>query len=273
MRLRATNGKLVYESDYTYLVRADSAQQNRIQIILTPGLPIPLVTVRDAAVCKSVDAARDEKNATLWNVKATFSSEIEEGTQQAAGPGSEPDDPTTWIPIRELQYERISEPQWQDRSYIPITNSAGQAFETAVIFTRFIPIWEFWQFDPLSVTDEIQIERNELVNEATYKGRDPDTLLLILGKSTVGFYYGHRIRLTQYFLKYNVKTWKLFIPDVGVEYLDSAGALKAFTDDDDPPHRILGNLDGAGGKVPSGDPPFMLEFDQYTPSDFSFLKI
>ena len=68
MRLRSAQGRLVYEFDYTYLVLADSKFQERYEILLTNGLPIPQVHFKDSAVCQSSDAQRDSINPLLWHV-------------------------------------------------------------------------------------------------------------------------------------------------------------------------------------------------------------
>jgi hypothetical protein len=88
--------------------------------------------------------------------------------------------------------------------------------------------------------------------------------------SVVGFYYGQSRRLTRYSLRYKKDTWKHKRQDVGTVYL-AAGVHEPYLVKGSV---ILGGLDGAGGKVTPGDPPAILEFDQYDAVAFdSFLRV
>jgi hypothetical protein len=116
--------------------------------------------------------------------------------------------------------------------------------------TRFIPIWSFFQFEAPTVTDETIIGRNEVVNSGTFKGRAAKTLLCTIVKSTIGFYYGQKLRFTQYELRYNVRTWQL-------KRLDMASDGTA--------------LNGAGAA--SAGAPAILTFDQFATDSFSFLRV
>lgn len=275
-RLRSSDGAPVFESVYHFIVKADSKTASRASILATAGLPQlgDIDAGSSLGVCRSSVAVQREDHPLYWDVTCEFSTEVKE-SQDSQNPGS---DPTTWKPVYETKFERIQEVVTEDASGVAIANSAGQPFENGMTRTRSIPVWEFFQFEPSTVTDEQVIDRNETVNNATFKGRAAHTLLLCVQSSVIGFYYGARLRFTHYALKYNKATWKHKRLDVGTVYLDT-GDQVPYLDagdpgNDIPPGVILGGLDGSGGKVAAGDPPAILEFDMYTPIDFSaFLRV
>jgi hypothetical protein len=237
-------------------------------VLATSGIPQVGITVSSggAAVCRTVDAVRREDQRLLWDITATFSSDVDErqATQAITG------DPTAWIPIYETKFERLQEIATKDEAGTAIANSAGQPFENGIIRARFIPIWEFFQLEASSVSDETVIERNETVNDATFKGRAQHTLLCTVLSSVIGFYYGSKRRLTRYCLRYNSKTWKHKRLDVGTVYLNG-GVHSAYLDDDG--NVMLGGLNGAGAKVTPGTEPAVLEFAMYPEVTFSsFLR-
>lgn len=279
-RVRSRKGNLIYEHDWEATVRADDKYQEDYEILATPGVKRVNRDMHGNAICKTCEATRDAVNATLWHIKASFSSEVEEGTSPSDP--NKPDDPALWIPVRETIFEKKPKPLREDKvTGLPIVNSAGLPFDGVIHVDHIIIVWEFWQFEFLTdvtinnfayegVTDEILSERNEKVNEGVFKGKEPKTLLLTVGKSTVGFFYGFRRRLTQYFLKYDPDTWTEKIPDVSThEFV--GGVLVPIFDDDG--NLILKGLDGAGEKVADGDPPAILERNKYAVSEFEFLHI
>lgn len=263
-RIRTSRGRLTYEEDWEFLVKSDSRFEDRNVVLGTVGLPIPLVSIRGSMVCRSLDVKRREEQPMLWDCAASYSSEVEENQG-----GSQGGDPTTWVVVRETKFETLTEIAYRDRLNVPIVNTAKAPFETLPMFKRLIPVWEFWQFESLAVTDEILADRNETYNENDYKQKAAFTLLCNVGSSSVGFYYGFRRRLTQYTLKYNWKTWKLRIPSVGTHEL-IAGVLTPIYKGGE---LTLKGLKEDGTKVGDTETPFLMSFDEYQPSDFSFLRI
>lgn len=266
----SSNGMPVLNETYNFIIESDSKNTSRIDILYgTPGFPRVNQTVSayGLAVCKGTDANRRGDNPYIWDASATFSSEVEEG-QDNQDPNS---DPNIWVPVYETKFERLQEVVTKDFANVAVANSAGQPFQTGLTIGRFIPVWEFYQFEPATVTDEQLIERNETVNTASFKGRAAKTLLLTILSSRVGYYYGQRRRLSQYSLKYNVRKWTHKRLDVGTVYL-SGSDLKPYLDADGRTV-ILGGLDGSGAKVASGSPPATLEFDIYDDISFSFLRV
>lgn len=267
--IRSSSGVPVLDETYNWLVRADSVTESRQTVLGTAGIPQVGIT-RSAggiAVCRTCDAVRRTDQRLLWDVSATFSSEVDErqNVQSVSGNATE------WIPIYETKFERMQEVVTKDAAGDEIANSAGQPFETGMMRSRFIPIWEFFQFEPETVSDETIIDRNETVNSAVFKGRAAKTLLCTVMSSVVGFFYGSRLRLTRYSLRYNSKKWTHKRLDVGTVYLDG-GVHKPYLDSSF--NVILGALNGSGGKQPIGTAPAEREFDMYTAVSFaSFLRI
>lgn len=267
--IRSSGGIPVLDETYHFLVEAESRFTSRIEVLTTPGLPVTnrSVSAYGFSVCKSKSATRREDQPRMWDVTCEFSSEVDESQDQ-----QDPEtDPEQWKPIYETKFERMEEIVTKDVDGDAIANSAGQPFENGLVRPRFIPVWEFFQFESATITDEQVIERNEVVNSTTFKGRAAKTLLLTVMSSVVGYYYGAPRRLTQYSLKYNVRNWRHKRLDVGTIYLNS-GERKAYTDFEG--NVILGGLNGAGGRVLAGAAPAVLEFDQYPSTDFStFLRV
>lgn len=265
--LRSSNGAAVFDETYSYTVVATNKDEPYAAIITTSGLPVVGVTTSGYGICRSLSANRWEQNPLYWTVSAEFSSEVEEN-QSSQNPTS---DPLTWLPVYETKFEKLSEIATKDKAGTSIANSAGQPFDTGITLNRFIPVWQFFQFEPITITDEALIERNETVNSAVFKGRAAKTLLLTVVNSTIGFYYGRKIRLTTYQLRYNKKKWTHKRLDVGTVY-KSGSDLLPYTDKSGAV--ILGALNGSGGKQTVGTPPAVQEFDQYDELNFStFLRV
>lgn len=270
-RIRSRQGMPIYEVTYSYIVRADSVYQTELEVMQADGLPLVNITPdpTGVAVCQSKSCTRRTDAALLWDVVCEFSSEIEEGQKSQGGAPEPGSDPVVWVPVYETKYERLQEVVTKDQSGNAIVNSAGQAFETGLTITRHIPVWEFFQFEPATVTDEDIIDRCETVNSTTFKGRSAKTLLCVVLTSVIGFYYGYRLRLTQYQLKYNPRDWQHKRLDVGTQY-KSGTTLLDFTSSDG--SIMLGSLNGSGAKQAAGTAPAIRTFDQYATNTFSFIR-
>lgn len=268
--IRSSGGVPILDETYHYLVRMAAVTADRVDALSVSGIPQVGITQSAGgyAICRNVDAVRREDQRLYWDITATFSSEVDErqGTQAISG------NPTEWVPIYETKFERLQEVVTKDASGVTVANSAKQPFENGLARARFIPIWEFYQFEPATVTDEQVLNRNEVVNSVIFKGKAVKTLLCTVLSSVVGFYYGNRRRLTRYALRYNEKNWRHKRLDVGTAYLEG-GQLKPYLDSTKS-QVILGGLNGTGGKVAVGTEPTVLEFDLYTEVDFStFLRV
>ncbi len=265
-RLRSTKNGPVRDTTYEFLVRADDAYEPEAAIEAATGLSLNTFAVGLGFV-KSLSSTNDDANATLWTVTAEISTELEDDSN-SDGDGN--DDPTAWTPVYRTQFERIQEVSTTDVNGDTIANSAGQPFPNGITIARYIPIWDLYQFEAASVTDETIIGRNEVVNSGVFKGRGVKTLLCTVVTSEIGYYYGRLLRFTNYQLRYNSKKWTDKRDDVGTVYKDGS-SLKAYLDADS--NVILGPLDGStGAKASAGDPAGVIEFDIYPSASFSFLR-
>jgi hypothetical protein len=268
IRIRSAGGIPQIDETYVFLVKSDNKNNSRFNISQTPGLPKVNITPSSfgLTICKSKDCVRDENNPLYWEVTCEFSSVVEEG-QDSQDPNT---DPTAWVPIYETKFERSQKVVVKDFAGVAVATSAGVPFDNGLTISRFLPIWEFYQFEPASVTDETIIERNEVMNSSAFRGRAINTLLCTVTSSKIGYYYGIPLRLTQYSLKYDPLGWEHRRLDVGTVYKDGS-TLKDYLSTDG--SVIRGGLNGTGGKVAVGSPPAILTFEMYDSKDFnSFLR-
>ena len=261
------NGKtLVYEESYKFFVQTDDPSTTRYEVLSSNAVPKVNVTIGGGGftVCNSVDAERDEDNATIWHVDATFSSDIQEDNSGANE--SQSGDPTTWVPIAELAFETFTEVSYTDAAGNPFDNSAGIPFASGIPLVRTLTRYDFAQFEPSTTSIDTIADRNETVNAGSFKGRAAKTLRLQVKGATLGFYYGYRVWRVNYSLTYKPDTWKFKVLDVGNTYLDT-GVFKPYLDDEG--NRMVGPLNGSGGKATTAS---ILEFDKYDDISFSFLR-
>jgi hypothetical protein len=265
------SGEVTIDETYIYTVQADSKSDTRLYVAACPGLPIvgQTLSAGGLAVCKSVRGQRRQDNPLIWDFTCNFSSEVDENNDQQPGT-----DPETWVPVRKTIFERQEYPSFVDAEGKHYQTSAGEDFRDHMMQTRWLLSWEFTQFESASITDEQLMDRNEVVNESTYKGKSPKTLLCRVMESSLGFYYGQRRRLTKYRVTWKSNKWTDRVPDRGTYYLNGSGNKIPFVDFAG--NIILGNLNGNGGKLAETNPPTdpqILEFDRYPVSDFAFLRI
>ncbi len=273
--LRSRRGVAVLDETYSYLVRSTAKDEDYLNVLSTEGLPMVGISPSPTGLgrCRSKVAERNAENPYYWVVKCDFSSEVEENESSNQGTDNpQQANPTAWLPVYETKYERLQEQSLVDINGDPIVNSAGALFPDGVTRTRKIPVWEFFQFEPADVDDEEMVDRSETVNSVEFKGRAAKTLLLTVLSSVVGYYYGQRLRFTQYQLKYKKDKWTQKRADVGHFYIDGTERVP-YTDGSE--NVILGPLDGTGDKTALvTDKPAVLEFDVHDELNFStFLRI
>jgi hypothetical protein len=263
-----SNGQTVVEESHNYIVEADSKFDTMYVVAQCPGLPQVGLTYSSSglAVCKSVTGNRRPDNPKIWDFTCNFSSEVDQNTSNPVGPNT---DPEAWIPIRRTLFEKIETQEFKDLVQPDgqvIANSAGEPFANGITRIRHIPVWEFDQFEPITISDIAIIERSETVNDATYLGFAKHTLLCRVMDSVVGFYYGRRRRLTKYRISYNARTWYLDILDHGNYYRDANWKKVSFVTDD-VGRDFVGFLNGFGGKLDTNPPG-----GQLNPSDFKYKR-
>lgn len=273
--VRSSKGMPILDETYSFIVISTTTNEDYLTVLTTPGLPIVNDTLSPSGYgrCRSLTAEKMPENAKYWKVVVTFSSEVDENANTDQ-PSNNPQasNPTIWVPIYETKFERLQEVCSVDVDGTPITNSALAPFPEGITRTRKIPVWEFFQFEPATVTDEQIIDRSETVNSLDFRGREPKTLLLTVLSSVIGNFYGTRVRLTQYQLKWKKDNWQQKRADYGYFYIDSPDR-PPYTDQDG--NVILGPLNGLGLKTTNvTDAPAVLYFDMYEELDFNdFLRV
>jgi len=222
------NKQLVVNETYNYKIRVSVSggttylDVDRAGILNTVGLPIPRLSTSPSGMgtCTNTSATRDPQNVSIWNVKATFSSSVEDNSQD-----SDPStNPTTWVPLRETYLEAFDTVLFKSVNDKPLVNGAAVPFANAQSIPKDNIRWDFAQFESSSVTDEYIADRNNKLNNASYKGRAKHTLLLKIRSSVVGRYYGSLRRLTEYSLVWNPDNWHRKIANVGNSFRVVEGA-------------------------------------------------
>lgn len=213
--LKIKSGRMVREETIEWFLTADNINPNKNEFLSIPGFPIPNSTSSSfAGVCTAVSVDRIVGNRFMWSVKATFSSDIQENSGGDGG-----GDPEAWVPVREVTLEPFDVFRTKDLDLKPFTNGAGVPFDSAPPTTNDLVKWDFFQFEPITgpnaVTDTGLSARNMVINTNPFVGCAADTLLLRIRKSSVGYFYGARRRLTEYSMTYNPNTWHEELPNVG----------------------------------------------------------
>lgn len=279
IRCNYSGGVISREEDWHYNVMADDRNQDRSAILFsTPGLPLIGVTVLNGMLCVGGDAQRDPDNALLWRVSLTFSTDVGQDDPNNNG-NQQGGDPTLWVPVRRTMWEYKEETSDTDASGNPIVNTADVPYETRMVRRRKLPVWEFTQFEPLSVTDDIIVSRQESTNNATWptgSGRAAKTWLCTVIDSSVGFFAGFRCRVTTYRLVYDFKKWTDKRPSIGYLYKSSSNRF---------PYVVRGQviqgpltstgdrvLDESGATI-AGRTAAISEFDLYPSINFNFIRI
>ena len=273
--IRSRRGTPVYECQYSWIVVATAKDEPYTNVLSTTGLPLVGITADPTgyAICTAKNATRRAENPLYWDVVCDFSSEIDDGSGSNGDPTS---DPTTWVPLYETKFEMINEIVQVDYAGNPIQNSVKQPFNGITVF-RTIPVWEFFQIEASSVTDNTVLSRTNVVNSASFtRGGSTyaaKTLHCTVLSSVIGRYYGTLRRLTQYRVKYNDKKWTLKLLDCGTRISDGAGGYTAYYADASTPVKdftvINGPLNGSGARTTTAA---TLEFDMYNAVSFSFLR-
>lgn len=217
VQLSTKKGLLTVNETYNYFVQTDNKWVDRFNVLTTPGLPIPGVTISPSnlGVCKSMNAERMENQPLIWKVTATFSSEIEDNS----GGGSPGTDPEAWVPVRETHLEPYEEVMLVDKDNKKFVNGAGLPYEAGIPTPKDNIRWDFFQFESPLVTDEIVSTRNNKLNDAAFKGKAKHTLLLKVRRSTLGWYYGKRRRLTEYSLTWKEDNWHTKLANWGDTFM------------------------------------------------------
>ncbi len=241
---------LAFRSSVKFLVVSDELNVSREAVLVTTeGLPI--VGLRYGAfdaVCVSMNAERKPENPYYWDVTCEFDTSQENQKQNPANPSP---DPTSWLPVFKIDgFETMEKVLTLDEAGSPIVNSVGDQFETPLMATRLICYFSFIQYEDPSQDIDVFLERNDVVNETAFAGRDPRTLRLNVISAELGTYGTYAAWKTGYRVSYDRETWDVKILDYGSSHF-VGGDKKPYLDDDGM-YKIYGKLDGAGAKT-SGD--------------------
>lgn len=278
--------------------RIDS-YSTRMKILYDNGglLPLPGITVlTDGSICMGLEAERHEKNPRYWEVTAEFG---ENETKQKAPGGDNPNpNPTTWIPVWELDYKVEDFFDVVDARGLIYRNSLGKPFDGGLRRGKMIACWSFFQYEQDILTEDQVTARNEICNAFDFKGFKKHTLLLVVKGSARGIYNGYPARRIDYEIQwkkgkqggFKVTTdavtwtdapatefsgWRELTLDVSPFHLVD-GDAKQYREKDGQP--ALANLNGAGqwaGKAGSGfqNPPALLAYEPFPLVNFSsFLR-
>lgn len=273
---------LKFKETYKFLVVTDSTSVTREEVLLdTPGLPIVgLTSISNNLVCTSKSAERNATHPLYWDVTAEFESEEEQQKQDENNPS---DNPATWLPIFKVDSFETKERVIFTDFATPvkrICNSAGQPFDQPLTKKLTFCVVSFTQFEDGGVDIQTIMDRNMKINDARFyfgnsaAGAAAKTLLCQVTSAELGYYNRYRCWRVGYKITYDPSTHNEKILDVGTSYVDG-GVLKPYMDEQNQ-FRIVGFLDGSGGKLArnSATNAVTRDFQTYDDIDFSsFIRV
>lgn len=264
---------VIINETYEFLVEADSRTETRQSIVFdTPGLPtVGLFYPSVGLVCRGKSARRRTDNAQYWDVTCKFESGRE---QQQVDPEntSDPENPTTWIPLFSIDgFENKQRPLITDKNGKKVVNSANQKFETPLVEIVQLPCFSGFQFENPAQTLQQIMTRNEIMNSATVTSPRlgvcaAKTIKCNVTSAVYGVFGNTACWKVGYRFCYDRDTWIVPMLDVGSIYLDS-GNPKPYYDDTNT-IRIVGNLNGTGGKRSMSLSPLTTDFENLRSVDF-----
>lgn len=161
---------------------------------------IGLTRTPDGCVCSSGDAERQERNPRYWEVTYEFSST--EANQKPNDENNPNPDPTTWIPIWQIDNEIYEEFEPVDARGFPVVNSMGIPFDGGIDREKTIVVYKFSQYEPDTLTEEDLGSRNGIMNLTNFAGFQKYTLKLTVPSSVRGVFNGFPCRKVNYEVKY-----------------------------------------------------------------------
>lgn len=261
--------KVIYEETLTYIVESDAFDEPQLTVLSTTGLPLVMIDSITGTfgfcLCTGKSASQNKDNGKIWDVECTFTTDIE---GQDTETGGDPADPTTWIPRYKGTFEFMPKVLYKDFTEPdpkPYLNSAGDRFPDPMIYRRPITVYEFWQIEDAVITDIEIGDRNDSINETTFRDFDAETLKLQVSGFERGFWYGIDAVKIDYKVSYFREGWRNSPAQVGYGYRESAGGNRVASD-------TLVFLDTDGTKLPDstveplyGDflPSPLLEFNDF----------
>lgn len=261
---RKDGNNIVITDTFYYNVIADK-DATRDEVRNTSGLPIiNFSRLANGAICTGKDAERDEKQPRVWRVTCTFETIPPDQDQNE---DSTPD-PTTWIPKWGGSLQSYDFYGGLDADGDPVLNSAGRPFSDATAIKKSLISMQFSQYESSSLTLNQIGDRNDTVNNNTFKGFPAKTLLLNVRGFEFGTFYGYDCVRIDYAVTYKKETWIEKRLDIGYEYKEGGVLKPAFSGG----ARIEVRLNGSGGKLADGAPDVFIDVKQYREINFSFLR-
>lgn len=280
---------LKYSETYEFLVETDDKNIGRAEVLLTEGLPIlyESQSVGGPAICNELTADRDEKNPLYWKVKASFSSDVDEGQDGSKNAENVGSPPTEWkadVSLSFERYERIVRMDVNDKTF---KNTLGGWIDGGLTINKRTVKQGFVQFEPATKTVfEILDQTDGVVNSGGFKGFPEKTLLLQVDSAEKGWYFGYNCWRIGYQLIYKADTWKRRVLNTSGWFKDPSNGNKftSFASKDgtagEGPFTTLpvgsysqvngvGLIDANGFPIPPGGDPVILEFDVYRDVNFA----
>ncbi len=157
----------------------------------------------------------------------------------------------------------------------PVLNSAGKKFSEGTGLKKRMVSFTFSQYEPSTLTIDEIADRNDVINDNSFKGFAEKTLLLNVRGFEYGTFYGYQCVRIDYQLTYKKDTWIEKRLDIGDEYWDPGpkGTGKLVTALNKAGCQTEVRLDGSGRKLAESSPDVFVDVERYEESDFSsFLR-
>lgn len=256
---------------HTYQIRSDDpANDDESVVAATSGLDdlADAYSVDGAASLKNIRFRQDSLVSAIWYAELEYDSEI--NATQGGGGGGGGVAPVDLSPEIEYDYETLERISQKDAFGKPYTTSAGEPFEGGVVLTDAITILTYsrWQS---AFNSGFYLAYMNKVNHAPFSGANAFEVLMSGVRARLRPIAGTKLWWVTFVMKYNPKSWQLFLRDVG----HFSGSLAA------PVYPRVASargrttliaLDGGGGASLTGNPA-TLTFNPHLIANFNLLGL
>lgn len=264
-------------------VHADFEIQLGLAMIDALAMPLGTSFPGDPdARLKSTSTKRSDVNRLIWYVDLTYTTQFsEEDAEDAVKPPDERRTKYRWS-YETMQIPFINDAVDMDK---PIVNSVEEPFEDMTDFV--IPVLTVERFE-LNFQPQTILDYANHTNEKIFLGAPPKTVLCAgieaddAGNEGTGneVFQGLLYQRVRYVFKFKIpitednKGWVARYVDAGTRYKVGNEYLPYLTDSDPTVgkrERIVGPLDGMGGKLTPGSDLVILQFNKHPVADFDVL--